>query len=275
MIGPYYITNETRRMAAWGQPGTAGRGGNVTLVTVRLDGRTFKVNDLAQPAFGVYEQIRAEHGYTLTGTDTGFYSYRHMRHDNSMPWSVHAWAMALDINWLENPAGDKLVTDIPQAMIDDLLAVRTVSGARVFRWGGDWDWDGISTDHSYVDAMHWECVAHPLDLATGINHVEDTVFLPIREGDGIGDKTAKRSDVAVVQAKLNRLGAGLTTDGRYGATTKAAVVKYLGTDGSSVYGSLYEKLDWLVIQKASNGGNLDLEALAEAVANDLQIVPKT
>lgn len=173
MIGPHYVTTEARRLAAWGRPGTAARGGDVILVDTLLDGRPLAVNRLAAPAFRAFERIRARHGYRLTGNDTGFYSYRHMRHDPSLPWSVHAWAMALDINWLENPAGSKLVTDIPKPMILELQSVRTLSGARVFRWGGDWDWDGISTDHSYIDAMHWEAVAHPLDLATGIDSEEN------------------------------------------------------------------------------------------------------
>jgi hypothetical protein len=159
------VLNETQRLAAWGDPCVAG---DVDLVSLVLDGRTFQVNTLGLEAFQMWETIRAQHDYKLTGTDTGFYNCRHMRHKTSLPWSVHAWAMALDVNWLENPAGNKLVTDIPQAMIDDLLAVRTGSGERVFRWGGDWDWDGESTDHSYLDAMHWEVVAHPSDLASGI-----------------------------------------------------------------------------------------------------------
>jgi hypothetical protein len=163
VIGPYYITSDWRRRAAWGSPCDVPDFGVVT-----IDGRTLTVHSAAVEAFTVFDVIRAHHGYRLTGTDTGFYSCRHMQHDPSKPWSFHAWALALDINWLENPAGNKLVTDLPPRMVTDLLAVRTVSGARVFRWGADWDWDGQWTDHNYVDAMHWEMVAHPLDIATGI-----------------------------------------------------------------------------------------------------------
>lgn len=156
------MTTDARRRTAWGRACNPTSFGKVT-----IDGRPLTCNRLAIPAFQIFEKIRAHHGYKLTGNDTGFYSCRHMRHDPDLPMSGHSWAMMLDINWLENPAGNKLVTDIPKAMRDDILAVRTKSGARVFRWGGDWDWDGVSTDHSYIDAMHWECVAHPLDLYTG------------------------------------------------------------------------------------------------------------
>lgn len=169
MIGPWYVTTDYRRRTAWGNPcqskATAGR--------VSIDGRSFVLSRDAVEAFEVWEKIRAKHGYKLTGSDTGFYNCRHMQHNPSLPYSYHSWGMALDVNWLENPAGSKLVTDIPQEMIDELLSVRTNSGARVFRWGGDWDWDGVSSDHSYIDAMHWEVVAHPLDLATGINYEGD------------------------------------------------------------------------------------------------------
>ena len=174
-----YVLTEAQRLAAWGDPCVAG---DVLLGPLILDGRTFSVNQIGIPAFEVWEDIREVHDYKLTGTDTGFYNCRHMRHNAALPWSVHAWAMALDVNWLENPAGNKLVTDIPQEMIDDLLAVRTTSGARVFRWGGDWDWDGESTDHSYVDAMHWEVVAHPLDLETGFTNTPGD-DMPLTEAD--------------------------------------------------------------------------------------------
>lgn len=177
MLGPYYVTTDARRHAAWGDPcqakATAGR--------VTIDGRTFVLSIDAVAAFEVWERIRHRHGYRLTGTDTGFYNCRHMQHNPDLPMSYHSWGMALDVNWLENPAGSKLVTDIPQAMIDDLLAVRTGSGARVFRWGGDWDWDGVSTDHSYIDAMHWEVVAHPSDLATGIYDPKEQDMTPKQE----------------------------------------------------------------------------------------------
>ena len=177
MKGPYYVTSEAKRLAAWGPPGLFGDGPQAA-VTIQLDGRPFAVNRLGKEAWERFDDIRALHGYHLTGRDTGFYNYRHMRHNDRLPWSVHAWAMALDINWLENPAGSKLVTDLPAPMIVDLLALRTESGARVFRWGADWDWDGDTTDHSYVDAMHWEVVAHPLDLDTGIRREPDMTLTP-------------------------------------------------------------------------------------------------
>lgn len=77
-------------------------------------------------------------------------------------------------------------------------------------------------------------------------------FLPVREGDGFGARTFKRSDVAAIQAMLNRLGAGLTEDGKYEASTVTAVKTLLGGDGKSFYGSLYDDLHWKVAVKAAS-----------------------
>jgi len=73
-------------------------------------------------------------------------------------------------------------------------------------------------------------------------------MLPLKLGDGTGDRIAKRSDVAAVQGLLNIAGktvAGyvpLLSDGRYGPKTADAVQAVLGTEGSDVGGNLYAAL---------------------------------
>lgn len=149
----------------WGQPCRPQR------VTVRLNGHPFSVDDRAKEAWWAWEGIRAKHGYDLHPPypegDSGTYNCRHIGNDASRPWSTHAWAAALDANWQDNPDGPRLVTDVPQEMRDDLLALRTKTGAPVFRWGGDWDRDP-RTGHSYYDAMHWEIAATPAELSRGL-----------------------------------------------------------------------------------------------------------
>lgn len=129
-----------------------------------------------QAAWEVFEQVRARHNYDIHKPydprdvdpgDSGMYNCRHIGNDPDRPWSTHAWAGALDANWRTNPDGSRLITDMPVAMRDDLHALRTKSGAPVFRWGGDWDRDP-RTDHSYYDAMHWEIAATPAEIASGI-----------------------------------------------------------------------------------------------------------
>lgn len=70
-------------------------------------------------------------------------------------------ALAVDINWLSNPYGPRLVTDMSREMVDAILAVRTNSGEQVWGWGGYYSGN--------KDAMHYEIVCSPSALRTGIN----------------------------------------------------------------------------------------------------------
>jgi hypothetical protein len=93
---------------------------------------------------------------------------------------------------------------------------------------------------------------------------EDDVFLPINEGDGMGDKSAKRSDVSVVQRLLNahpNVIPKLTTDGKYGSATVTAVRQVFSDDhsqsGKSIGGQSYYQLQEVAF--GGNGGGGDLE----------------
>ena len=74
--------------------------------------------------------------------------------------SNHSYGTALDINWQTNPYGRVLRTDFPAAMREAILGIRTNNGQQVWGWGGNWSGN--------KDAMHWEVVCRPSDLATGI-----------------------------------------------------------------------------------------------------------
>jgi hypothetical protein len=78
---------------------------------------------------------------------------------------------------------------------------------------------------------------------------DDLVFLPVNEGDGMGDKAAKRSDVSVVQRLLNDhpdVNPKLLTDGKYGSQTVRAVRQVFSDEhsqsGKSVGGQSYYAL---------------------------------
>lgn len=79
--------------------------------------------------------------------------------------------LACDVNWRSNPYGPRLVTDMPRAMVDGICAIRTNSGAVVFRSGVYYSGN--------KDPMHYEIVASPAELATGI----DLATLPRRIND--------------------------------------------------------------------------------------------
>lgn len=106
------------------------------------------------------------HDYRTRTDDTGAYNCRKIT--GGTGYSLHAYGIAVDLNWLSNPYGRRLVTDMPAAMVADIKAIRTRNGKRVWRWGGDYSGN--------KDAMHFEVICHPADMATGI----DPASLPHR-----------------------------------------------------------------------------------------------
>jgi hypothetical protein len=216
MLGPFYVNTEARRFQAWGAVC------QVPFDTVTIGEKTLKCHRLVAPAFREWERIRAKYNYPVPANraDTGFYNCRRINHNPANPYSAHAWATALDVNWLTNPAGSKLVTDIPPRMRQELMDLRTTSGVFVFMWGGDWD-RNPDTPHTFYDAMHWEVIAHPLDLASG--------FAGQPPGEHMGLKTGDRGHaVRALQRHLADWSPalGVKDDGIYGQHTKAAVRTY-------------------------------------------------
>lgn len=126
-------------------------------------------------AYRALDAVLKAHGYGPRPTDTGAYNCRKIT--GGTGYSLHAYgpgdrftfwtgvtistSLAVDINWQTNPYGPRLVTDMPRAMVDAVLRIRTRNGQQVWRWGGDY-----STNK---DAMHFEIVCDPRDLGTGID----------------------------------------------------------------------------------------------------------
>lgn len=119
----------------------------------------------------------AHHSYAPhPGAGAGCYACRDQKGHPGVK-STHSWATSIDENPAENPyRTDRLVTNMPLDMIyDGILRVRTNNGAPVWMWGGDWD-GRPDTRNSNYDSMHFQCVATPAELATGI----DPATLPQR-----------------------------------------------------------------------------------------------
>jgi hypothetical protein len=128
--------------------------------------------------------VMLHHGYVIRTLDTDSYNCRGIT--GGAGKSLHSYGIALDVNWTTNPfldhPGNRKVrfsnkatqderardvrlghadTDMMQAMIADVEAIKTKGGVKVFEWGGSWP--------SRKDCMHFELDLSPAELAQGID----------------------------------------------------------------------------------------------------------
>lgn len=144
----------TSQIREWWKPACAG-----PYEPVSLYGRgVVYVRPEVVPAVKALSGVLRKHSYATRYADTGGYNCRKIT--GGTAWSLHAYGVAIDINWQSNPYGPTLITDFPAAMVRDIKALRTISGQQVWRWGGDF--------LNNKDAMHFEVVASPGALRTGI-----------------------------------------------------------------------------------------------------------
>lgn len=110
--------------------------------------------------------------YVTRKADTGAYNCRPIT--GGTGYSLHAYGIALDINWTTNAyTKGPIITDMPQGMVDEILAIRTNGGHQVWRWGGNYV--------TVKDAMHYEVVASPQELLTGIAESEEEFDVETKE----------------------------------------------------------------------------------------------
>lgn len=129
-------------------------------LTVSLYGAgRITVDSRTGEAWKALSAVLAAWRYATRAADTGAFNCR--RITGGTGYSLHAFGIAADLNWQSNPYSTRLITDMPAGMRTAIKAIRTNTGAQVFGWGGDY-----SVHH---DAMHWEIVCTPFDLAQGIN----------------------------------------------------------------------------------------------------------
>lgn len=218
------------RKTAWGQPCAAT---GLVVLDDWMPGIRLAVHADAVPAFLALATVLKRHEYTVRRIDTGSYNCRKIKGSNAM--SSHAWGVAVDINWTTNPYSTrKLMTDMPRAMIDDIEALRTATGAPVWRWGGDWD-GRPHTGHSNYDAMHFEIVATPGELASGVidaNSRVDIRLMDPRDLPLLSERRASKGDmVGVLQRVL-----GVTPTHEFDAATVHAVRLFQHQHGLSIDG---------------------------------------
>lgn len=149
------------RVATWG----AGCRPDLVVMAIYAGGPRVQCDRRARDAFTRLGAVFVAHGYVVH--TAGCYNCRAITGGTSL--SSHAWGTSLDVNEATNPyRRDRLVTDMDAAMIDDVEAIVTADGVQVFRWGGDWD-GRPETPNSNYDAMHFEIVATPEELAVGFS----------------------------------------------------------------------------------------------------------
>jgi len=114
------------------------------------NGARITVNAITVPIWRAVEDIFADHRYTIRPSDTGAYNCRQITGGSG--YSLHAYGIAVDVNWSTNPYGSTLRTDMPPGAIRAIEALE-VDGAQVLRWGGRYSGN--------KDAMHFEVVVPP------------------------------------------------------------------------------------------------------------------
>src|SRR5499426_2810735 len=135
-------------------------------------------------AWRALEAVLQSHDYQIRPSDTDSYNCRQITGGTGR--SLHSFGIALDVDWTTNPYrqtpdkrkvrfSDKPTqaeraidvkehradTDMTPQMIDDVLAITTRTGKRVFEWGGNWT--------TVKDPMHFELDVTPADLEGGID----------------------------------------------------------------------------------------------------------
>ena len=140
--------------SVWAPP--CNSGGFIT-ITLHGGGRV-TVDPRMVEAVNRLNDILVSWDYRTRSADTGAYNCRQITGGSG--YSLHAYGIALDLNWQSNPYGPTLITDMPQGMVNEITGLRTNNNCRVWEWGGSWSGN--------KDAMHYEADCSPADLATGI-----------------------------------------------------------------------------------------------------------
>lgn len=124
-------------------------------------GARITVASRAAEAFGALATTTQSFNYPVRIGDTGAYNCRRITGGSGL--SLHSFGIATDLNWQSNPYSKRLITDMqpPPDMVNAIKGIRTNGGQQVFRWGGDYSVN--------KDAMHYELIVSPAQLATGVN----------------------------------------------------------------------------------------------------------
>lgn len=209
-----------------------------------------------------------------------YYSRRHIGRNPLRPWSQHAGSEPAR-DWYGNAADifdprDAVDSDLLDEIFLFLNANRSPFRIRTLLWTKR---TGHKNHRNHIHVDTWPKMADewwrrpppsgPVltvetdgtrydTYATDKPEEADLPFLPLKRGDGTGDREFKRSDVAAIQAMINRAyDETLETDGIYGDKTADAIAEHMDGDGEAFYGNLYDDLHAALIQRAINQADQD------------------
>lgn len=183
--------------------------------------------------FRAVGRILRKHRYVVRRDVTGSYNCRKITGGTAT--SAHSQGIAIDVNWDTNPYRlDKLVTDMPRPMIEEVEALTNRNGVIAGRWGGDWDGRPETKQGNY-DAMHFETLLTREEARVGFwTHEfdeEDSWTWPLL---GVGERG---NGVRQLQGHLaTALGMTVATDGIFGPGTEQLVRQYQTSRGLDVDG---------------------------------------
>lgn len=154
------------------------------MVIVPFGPDRIRVAPPSAPAWAALAAVLDHHDYAIRTGDTDSFNCRPNKSGGGK--SLHAFGIALDVNWMTNPyrdhAGERAVrwsdkpvqaarsedvrigradTDFTEALIADVGRIATREGKRVFEWGGSW--------RTIKDCMHFEIDLSPAELTAGID----------------------------------------------------------------------------------------------------------
>lgn len=222
----------TRGTSAW-RAEVWGKGCDPSVIVAaywQMGGPKIQCHRSVVGAFRALGRIMRAHHYLARPGVTGAYVCRPITGGSSL--SAHAYGIALDVNWDTNPYRlDKLVTDMPRAMVEEIEALQTDKGVKALRWGGDWD-GRPETPHSNYDAMHVEAMATPEELRWGFSipdfDPDDQWTWPMLAFN------EKGAAVRRLQAAINNVNvteSPLMIDGFFGTQTQLGVAAYQHSRG--------------------------------------------
>lgn len=199
-----------------------------------MDGRTFRVTvdkrladlvglwlsavqEFGHPLIGAKEIALSPQGKEVKQGGVSSYNCRAIRgtsspSNHSSGTALDLWSRSNPMDWSDDHSPVPFKSTIHPSAVD-------LANAAMIYWGGHYWWSG----HWYVDAMHFEFMGTPGDVADATASLEAR----IRQLAGQtpeGAPTVDEQAVRELQTSLNAaIGAGLVVDGQYGPVTAQAV----------------------------------------------------